>query len=79
MAMQTMGMAGRASLLAMARNGMCFIPMILILPPLLGATGVQTAQAAADALSFCLAVPLIIPVLRMLREKEETNSVNENL
>ena len=78
MAMQTMGMAGRASILAMARNGMCFIPMILILPPLLGAAGVQTAQAAADTLSFCLAVPLIIPVLRMLRERENANSINGN-
>lgn len=44
MTMQTMGMAGRASILAMARNGLCFIPMILLLPPLLGALGVQLAQ-----------------------------------
>ena len=71
MTMQTMGMAGRASILAMARNGVCFIPMILILPPLLGALGVQLAQAAADALSFALSIPMIIPVLRMLREKEQ--------
>ncbi len=71
MTMQTMGMAGRASILAMARNGVCFIPMILILPPLLGAFGVQMAQAAADALSFAICIPMIIPVLRMLREKEQ--------
>ncbi len=56
MCMQTIGMAGSASLLSMARNGICFIPMILILPPLLGALGVQSAQAAADALSFIMAL-----------------------
>ncbi len=74
MTMQTMGMAGRASILAMARNGLCFIPMILLLPPLLGALGVQLAQAAADALSFALSIPMIIPVLRMLREKENAQN-----
>lgn len=70
MAMQTMGMAAPASLLAMARNGLCFIPAILILPPLLGALGVQMAQAVADALAVCMAVPLTIRMLRHL-EKEE--------
>ena len=71
MMMQTIGMAGRASLLSMARNGVCFIPVILILPPLFGALGVQMAQACADVLAFCLAVPLVIPVLNMLKRREE--------
>lgn len=70
MMMQTMGLAGRASLLAMARNGVCFIPAILILPPILGALGVQTAQAMADVLAFAICVPMVIPVLRMLKEKD---------
>ncbi len=71
MMMQTIGIAGRASLLSMARNGVCFIPMILLLPPLFGALGVQMAQACADVLAFALAVPLVIPVLKMLKRREE--------
>lgn len=70
MAMQTMGMALRASILAMARNGVCFIPMILILPPLFGALGVQMSQAAADVLAMALSLPMILPVLKMLKEKD---------
>ena len=71
MAMQTMGMAGRSTVLSMARQGVCFIPVILILPPIIGALGIQIAQACADAFAFAIAVPMVIPVLRMLKEKEE--------
>ena len=70
MSMQTMGMAGGASLLAMARNGVCFIPAILILPPLLGALGVQMAQAAADLAAFAMALAISARMLRHLRQQE---------
>jgi len=71
MAMQTMGMAGRSTILSMARQGVCFIPIILILPPIIGALGIQIAQACADAFAFAITVPMILPVLRMLKEKDE--------
>jgi len=70
MCMQTIGMAGSASLLSMARNGIFFIPMLLILPPLLGALGVQSAQAAADTLAFGMALLLCRRMLRHLRQRE---------
>lgn len=71
MAMQTMGMAGRSTVLSMARQGVCFIPMILILPPIIGATGIQIAQACADAFAFAITVPMLLPVLKMLKQKDE--------
>lgn len=67
MCMQTIGMAGSASLLSMARNGIFFIPAVLILPPLLGALGVQMSQAAADALSFVMALIMTRKMLKELR------------
>jgi len=71
MAMQTMGMAGRSTILSMARQGVCFIPMILILPPIIGALGIQIAQACADAFAFAITVPMLLPVLKMLKTKDE--------
>jgi len=52
--------------LAAARNGIFFIPLIIALPRWLGLTGVEICQAVSDALSFLLALPLIISYFRSL-------------
>ena len=70
MMLQTLGIAGKATLLAASRQGLFFIPTVLGLEMLLGLTGVQMAQAIADVLSFLLAVPLAFSVLNMLKQKE---------
>lgn len=72
MLLQSIGLVGRASFLAMARQGILFIPLVVLLPwvlpvlfpsvePLLG---VQLAQPLADGLSFLCALPLTLFVLR---------------
>lgn len=48
MMMQTIGKTTYASVLAASRQGLFFIPAILILPRLFGLLGIQVAQAAAD-------------------------------
>lgn len=58
MMFQTVGRTWPASLLAAARQGLFFLPAILILPPLFGILGIQSAQAAADAATFLLALYL---------------------
>ena len=68
MMLQTIRKPMQAIILSSARQGLFFIPLILILPTLLGLEGVEMCQAAADFCSFLLAVPLTIPVLKMLRE-----------
>lgn len=50
MMMQTIGKTFYASVLASARQGLFFIPAILILPHFCGILGIQSAQAAADIL-----------------------------
>ena len=77
MMLQTMGIAGRATLLAMARQGLCFIPAVWLLEHAFGLLGVQLAQPVADFLSFLLAIPLTLPVLRGLREKEAAKKVSK--
>jgi Na+-driven multidrug efflux pump len=64
MLMQSTGRTIPATFLAVARQGLFFIPIVLILPPLLGETGIQMAQSAADVLTFLCAVPIQTHVLR---------------
>ena len=47
MMLQSIGKGFKASVTASARNGIFFIPLILILPQLLGLLGVEITQAAA--------------------------------
>lgn len=59
MTLQTSGRAVSANIVAAARNGFFFLPLIIILPKMIGLSGVQLCQALADALSFALCVPFI--------------------
>ena len=60
MMFQTMGKVGRATLLAMSRQGIFFIPSVLILPLFFGINGVFISQCVADFCSFAIAVPLAV-------------------
>jgi Na+-driven multidrug efflux pump len=66
MLMQSIGRAVPATFLAVARQGLFFIPAVLLLPPILGALGIQMAQSAADLVTFLLAIPIQLRVLRSL-------------
>ena len=66
MMMQSMGLVGPATFLAVARQGLFFIPLVLILSTLFGLTGIQMTQTIADFLAFCCAVPLQLRNLRNL-------------
>lgn len=68
MMLQSIGKGVKASIMASSRNGLFFIPMILILPPLLGILGVEMAQSCADVLSFGLAIPLAASELKKFNE-----------
>ncbi|NBI99658.1 MATE family efflux transporter [Lachnospiraceae bacterium] len=68
---QTMGKTFYASLLASARQGLFFIPILLILPRILGLIGIQSAQAAADLFAFLLSVVLYRKVKAELNAEEE--------
>ncbi len=49
-----------ATVLSMGRQGLFFIPTIMILPLFLGLQGVEMTQAVADAMTFLLALPFAI-------------------
>ena len=68
MMMQTIRMPWQANLLAASRNGLFFIPLILLLPHFFGLLGVEMCQAWSDLLSFAIAVPITISGFKALRE-----------
>ena len=73
MMLQNIGMTFRATVVAMARQGLAFIPMVFLLPALLrllgfdALTGLECAQAAADVISFVISLPIGIGVVNEMR------------
>lgn len=67
---QTIGKVVPASILAVARQGIFFIPAVLILPHFLDMLGVQMAQSVSDVFAFLLTVPITVVILRQMRSAE---------
>ena len=67
MMLQSMGKGVKASIASSARNGIFFLPLILILPRFFGLLGVEMTQAWADLLTFFLAVPFAWSELRKMK------------
>ena len=69
MLFQNIRMTGPATLLSVCRNGLFFLPALLLLPMWLGLTGVQMAQGVADVLTFLLSVPYAVWINRKLKNE----------
>ena len=74
MMLQSIGSGLKASVSSSARNGLFFIPLILILPRLFGLLGVEITQPVADVFSVMLTIPLGISELRKMKTEEEGGS-----
>ncbi|MBR4879213.1 MAG: MATE family efflux transporter [Clostridia bacterium] len=78
MLFQSIGRAKAAAVLALARQGLFFIPFILTLPNFLGILGIQIAQPLGDFGTFCISFPLSISIIKELKllvaaEEKEKN------
>lgn len=80
MLLQASGRAFGATVISSCRSGLCFIPIILILPRFLGLTGVQISQAVADMFAFTIALFGGLYFLRKLdkMEAEKKEEPEEN-
>lgn len=70
MGLQSTLHSGKATLLAMLRQGICFLPAIMILPQVLGLTGVEISQAVSDFFTFLVSLFFFIGFCKELKEKE---------
>ena len=73
---QSVGKALFSSISAMARQGLFLLPSLLIFTRLfdLGLLGIQISLPAADLISFLMVIPMLISVLRKMKEEPETPS-----
>ena len=65
-----LGNAKGAFLLATARQGTCFVPILYPMAYFLGEYGVSGAQAAADVISLALAIPILIAMRKKITAAE---------
>lgn len=68
---QTIGTSGYGLFLSMIRQGLFYVPFILVLPRLLGVTGIYLTQPAADLLT-------ILVCLCSIRSMKQIASANMN-
>ena len=78
MIFQSIGKKVQATFLAACKSGIFFIPLIIILPEIMGITGVELAQPIADVLTAVVSVPILIPFLRTLTEDKKTIAIQPN-
>ena len=65
--LQSIGRGFKASITSSARNGIFFIPAILLLPYLLGLRGVEITQMVADVMTLGITIPFAISELRKMK------------
>ena len=74
---QTIGASRYGLFLSVIRQGLFYVPFILILPKLLGVTGIYLSQPAADILTILVCVFSIRPMKRIASENMALSSKRE--
>ena len=75
MMLQNMGMTAKATIVAMSRQGLAFIPMVFLLPLIFRVVGgeallgIELAQAAADVIAFGISLPIGIGVVKEMKKQ----------
>lgn len=69
MLMQSLKISGKATILALARQGIFYVPLVLLLPTFIGATGIILTQPLADLLSSVMTILLVTPTIKRLKNK----------
>ena len=68
--LQSVGKSVPATILSCCRQGLFFIPLIMILPKLINLSGIEYSQAISDALTFIVSVPFLIWFFKNLKKEE---------
>lgn len=65
---QTIGESRYGLFLSVIRQGLFYVPVILVLPKLLGIAGIYAAQPAADVLTLLVCV-LSVPAMKRIASR----------
>lgn len=78
---QAVGNKAIAALLSTSRQGLFYIPAVLLLPKVFGLVGVQSSQALSDLFAFFFAIPFTIiffkSIKREMKKAEEVGQVRD--
>ena len=66
---QSIGYGARATLLAISRQGIFLIPLLLVLPGAIGLLGIQIAQPISDACTFVMALVIAYFSMKSLKKQ----------
>ena len=64
MLFQSLGKSWRASLLALCRQGMFFIPLVYLLPMHFGLLGLEVTQMCSDLIAFLVSAAFLLHYFR---------------
>ena len=70
MMLQSIGKGIKASIVSSARQGIFFLPLIMILPYFFGRTGVEICQAVSDVFALTISIPIGMSVIREMKESD---------
>ncbi len=73
---QTIGASRYGLFLSAIRQGICYVPFILILPGIFGVNGLYFAQPAADVLTILVCIVSLKPMKRIASEKMRVTAGN---
>ena len=76
---QVVGNKAIASLLSIARQGLFYIPAVMILPNVIGLLGVQSCQAVSDICSFLFSIPFTFTFFKSLKNKQTEIEENQEV
>ncbi|MCF0150718.1 MAG: MATE family efflux transporter [Firmicutes bacterium] len=66
MLFQVIGKTYKSTVLGLARQGLCLIPVLAVMPALIGEAGVQAAQCAADLIATVIGIIMLKSVWKEL-------------
>ncbi len=75
---QSVGNKAIAAILSASRQGLFYIPAVLILPRLLKMLGVQSCQAISDFFAFFFALPFTFLFFKTLKKEQAKLEIAEN-
>lgn len=74
---QVVGNKAVAAILSVSRQGLFYIPAVLILPAAMGLFGVQCCQSVSDICAFLFAIPFTVVFFRRLTKYQQENQMQE--
>lgn len=76
MMFQSVGRSREASFLATLRSGLCYIPLLIILPLFMGILGIQSAQMWSDFLTLLICIPFVVRFFREIPEEDQETELD---